>query len=226
MDNKPNLKHYPYAWLDEVVEITLNPEKTDLTKLETQQLEAIENRFNNELQKVLSDLKSHTFCLFSSKKIKTIVKTYYDSLLFLEKQAMKNLAAYPNDHQLSVTGEQLILNMQTMSFTFLKRYGKYLDEDTSSTSQQKTVLPIVPKILCKMSVDQIGIVLRAADDSKVIQASSLSIIFRSIVPYLSTDKIKQISWNSMRKSTYQIEQIDKEVAIAILEKLILKIKDY
>lgn len=226
MDNKPIKQDYPYAWLDEVVEITLNPEKSNVTNLETQQLEIIEGKFSDELQKVLNDLKTNTFYLFSTKKIKAAVTNYYDSLLLLEKQAMANLAAYPNDHPLAVTGEQLILYIQTMSAAFKKRYGKYITQGNFAAIQERSSTPVISKILCKLSVDQIGIILRAADDSKVILASSLSIIFRSIVPYLSTEKIKQISWNSMRKSTYQIEQMDKEVAIATLEKLILKIKEY
>lgn len=59
---------YPYAWLDEVVEVTLNPEKTKVTELQFQQLESIESKFDQELQAVLKDLKTNTFCLFPLKK--------------------------------------------------------------------------------------------------------------------------------------------------------------
>jgi hypothetical protein len=85
---------------------------------------------------------------------------------------------------------------------------------------------VVSKLLCKLSADQIGVILKAADDTKLLLASSLSVVFRSIVPFLSTDKIKNLSWDSMRKRTYHIEQIDKDVAIATLEKLILQIREY
>lgn len=217
---------YPYAWLDEVVEVTLNPEKTKVTELQFQQLANIESKFDQQLQGVLKDLKTSTFCLFSSKKIKAVVTQYYDSLILLERQATENLAAYPDDHPLAVTGENIVYNIQNMGIAFKKRYGKYI----SSVVLEKGTTPphsvVVSKILCKLSADQIGIILKAADDTKLLLASSLSVVFRTIIPFLSTDKIKNLSWDSMRKGTYHIEQVDKDVAIATLEKLILQIREY
>jgi hypothetical protein len=217
---------YPYAWLDEVVEITLNPEKTRVTELQVQQLESIESKFDQELQSVLRDLKTNTFCLFSIKKIKAVVVQYYDSLLQLERQAIQNLAAYPDDHPLVATGENIIFYIQNMGIAFKKRYGKYITTPVSENGIAPPQPTVVSKLLCKLSADQIGVILKAADDTKLLLASSLSVVFRSIVPFLSTDKIKNLSWDSMRKRTYHIEQIDKDVAIATLEKLILQIREY
>lgn len=226
MRNKSRIKIYPYAWLDEVVEVTLNPEKTKVTELHFQQLESIESKFDQELQGVLKDLKISTFCLFSSKKIKAVVTQYYDSLLLLEKQAIQNLAAYPDGHPLAATGENIIFYIQNMGIAFKNRYGKYIDSSISEAGLTPPQSVVVSKILCKLSADQIGVILKAADDTKLLLASSLSVVFRSIVPFLSTDKIKNLSWDSMRKRTYHIEQMDKEVAIATLEKLIVKIREY
>ena len=220
------VRGYPFAWLDEVVEITLNPEKTKVIDLQFQQLERIETKFEKELQGVLKDLKTNTFCLFSSKKIKAVVTQYYESLILLERQAMQNLAAYPDDHPLAATGENIIFYIQNMGVAFKKRYGKYITSTVSESGITTSQSTVISKILCKLSADQIGVILKAADDTKLILASSLSVIFRSIVPFLSTDKIKNLSWDSMRKRTYHIEQIDKDVAIAALEKLILQIREY
>ena len=217
---------YPYAWLDEVVEITLNPEKTKVTQLQFRQLETIESKFDQELQGVLKDLKISTFCLFSAKKIKAVVSQYYDSLMLLERQAIQNLAGYPDDHPLTATGENIIFYIQNMGVAFKRRYGKYINSAISETGVTPTQNAVISKLLCKLSADQIGVILKAADDTKVLLASSLSVVFRSIVPFLSTDKIKNLSWDSMRKRTYHIEQIDKDVAIATLEKLILQIREY
>ncbi|HEY4195367.1 MAG TPA: hypothetical protein VGM63_07520 [Mucilaginibacter sp.] len=225
--NDKLMKHiYPYAWLDEVVEITLNPEKTNVSDIAVQQLQVIEDKFDKELQAVLKNLKANTFYLFSSKKIRATVIHYHDSLLLLEKQAMMNLAGYPNDHPLAATGENIIFHIQSMSAAFNKRYGKYITASTAERNPAMQHSTVISKLLCKLSVDQIGIILKAADDTKIIVASSLSVIFRYIVPYLSTDHTKNISWTSMRKSTYRMEETDKEIAIATLEKLILKIKNY
>jgi hypothetical protein len=217
---------YPYAWLDEVVELTLNPEKTKVAELQVQELESIESKFDQELQGVLRDLKTNTFCLFSIKKIKAVVAQYYDSLLQLERQAIQNLAAYPDDHPLVATGENIIFYIQNMGIAFKKRYGKYITTPVSENGIAPPQPTVVSKLLCKLSADQIGVILKAADDTKLLLASSLSVVFRSIVPFLSTDKIKNLSWDSMRKRTYHIEQIDKDVAIATLEKLILQIREY
>jgi hypothetical protein len=217
---------YPYAWLDEVVEVTLNPEKTNVKELQYQQLEIIESKFDQQLQVVLNDLKASTFYLLSSKKIRATVIQYYESLKLLEQQAMNNLAGYPADHPLSSTGENLILYIQNMGYAFKKRYGKYLIERVTKNSSEPAKQSIISKILCRLSVDQIGIILKAANDNKLILADSMSLIFRSIVPHLSTDKIKNISWESMRKGTYQMEQVDKDIAISTLENLITKIREY
>lgn len=219
-------QNYPYQWLDEVLEITLNPEKTKVTDLQSQQLESIESKFDRELKDVLKDLKMNTFCLFSSKKIRAMVTQYYESLMLLEQQAMQNLAAYPDDHPLAATGENIILYIRDMGMAFKKRYGKYIAAITNAPITTSPQPGFISKLLCKLSADQIGIILKAADDTKVVIASSLSLVFRSIVPYLSTDKIKNISWDSMRKSTYRMEQTDKDAAIATLEKLIIQIRSY
>ena len=39
-------------------------------------------------------------------------------------------------------------------------------------------------------------------------------------------KMKNISWMSMRKITYQFERSDLDNAISVLEKMIKKIKEY
>jgi hypothetical protein len=226
MYNKTWGRDYPYAWLDEVVEITLNPEKTNVIELEFQQLEVIAGQFDQELQSVLRNLKASTFYLISSKKIKATVTQYYDSLVLLERQAMENLAAYPEGHPLVTTGETIIFCIRNMGIVFKKRYGKYITETGIDSGITPAKRMVVSKLLCKLSADQIGIILKAADDTKTVLSSSMSVIFRSVVPYLSTDKNKNLSWDSMRKSTYHIEQSDKDVAIATLEKLILKIKGY
>jgi hypothetical protein len=226
MYNKTRGRAYPYAWLDEVVEVTLNPEKTNVIELEFQQLEVIAGQIDQELQSVLRNLKASTFYLISSKKIKATVKQYYDSLILLERQAMENLAAYPEDHHVATTGETIILYIRNTVIDFKKRYGKYITETGIDSGITPAKRMVVSKLLCKLSADQIGIILKAADDTKTVLASSMSVIFRSVVPYLSTNKNKNLSWDSMRKSTYHIEQSDKDVAIATLEKLILKIKGY
>jgi hypothetical protein len=217
---------YPYSWLDEIVGVTLNPTKTNVVLLEKPQLDLISEKFNQEIFRVFNDLKQRTFFLFSDRKIKSVVTHYYESLICLEKQAEINLAAYPAYHPISETGEYLLIVINQIKNFFNKHYEQYLPQ--SRTLARKTIVEAKPlaKLHFKLSVDQLGILMKAADDTKLILSNSLSLIFRLIVPYLSTDKTQQISWNSMRKSTYQMEQSDKDFVIQTLEKLILKIKQF
>ncbi|MFT4152250.1 hypothetical protein [Parafilimonas sp.] len=82
------------------------------------------------------------------------------------------------------------------------------------------------KILCMLSVDQLALVLRAADELKIIAAPSLNSVFKSIVPYLSTPNRESISYNSMRGKSYTAEPGDIQIIIQALHEMIKRIKKY
>lgn len=82
------------------------------------------------------------------------------------------------------------------------------------------------KLKSKLSVDQMALILRAADDNRIIIAKSLSSVFKNIAPYLSTSQKQDISFDSMRSKSYSAELRDKEIAIQTLQELIDRIKDY
>lgn len=82
------------------------------------------------------------------------------------------------------------------------------------------------KVLCILSTDQTGLILRAADELKILIAKSMNEVFKTIVPHLSTPYKENLSYDSMRSKSYAAEERDKEIAIETLEKLIEKIKSY
>jgi len=82
------------------------------------------------------------------------------------------------------------------------------------------------KIECILSSDQIGLILRASDESRIIRAKSMSQVFKTIIPHLSTPFKKDLSYQSVRSKSYNPEERDKEIAIEILEKIITKIQSY
>ena len=82
------------------------------------------------------------------------------------------------------------------------------------------------KILCILSTDQTGLILRAADELKILIAKSMNEVFKTIVPHLSTPYKENLSYDSMRSKSYAAEERDKKIAIETLEKLIEKIKSY
>ncbi|MCF2518529.1 hypothetical protein [Dyadobacter sp. CY351] len=81
------------------------------------------------------------------------------------------------------------------------------------------------KILCNLTVDQLSLFFKAADMSNIISARSLSAIFHSVAPYLSTPHRTDISHGSLRVKSYSIEERDKTLLIEIMIKLTEQIKD-
>ncbi|REA56434.1 hypothetical protein DSL64_26940 [Dyadobacter luteus] len=82
------------------------------------------------------------------------------------------------------------------------------------------------KVMVLLSVDQIGIILRALDSLRILKAKSMNAVFQSITPFLSTPKTAEISWDSMRTKTYSFEEKDKVAVIKILNSVIDWIREY
>jgi hypothetical protein len=82
------------------------------------------------------------------------------------------------------------------------------------------------KLECDLSADQIGIILRAADEARVVKSRSMSLVFQRIVPHLSTAFKRDLSYQSVRSKSYNAEENDKNIAILTLEKMIRKIRSY
>jgi len=111
---------------------------------------------------------------------------------------------------------------------------RYVEKKSAIEMQQKTVDYVGnefvekadSKLECMLSGDQIGLILRATDEARIIRAKSMNYIFKSIVPYLSTPVKRNLSYQSVRSNSYNAEERDKEIAIESLEKIIRKIKTY
>jgi hypothetical protein len=82
------------------------------------------------------------------------------------------------------------------------------------------------KVLCKLSTDQTGLILRAADESRILVSKSMNEVFKTIVPHLSTPYKEDLSYDGMRSKSYVAEDRDKQIAIETLERIIKKIKQY
>lgn len=99
-------------------------------------------------------------------------------------------------------------------------------KELGTSVRQAKSKSIEEKVECDLSADQIGLILRAADESRLIKARSMNLVFQSIIPYLSTAFKKDLSYQSVRSKSYNAEEKDKETAIAGLEKMIKKIRSY
>jgi len=98
--------------------------------------------------------------------------------------------------------------------------------NTAKIKVKKTAVQVSEKVLCMLSVDQTALILRAADETRLLKAKSMNQVFRTVVPYLSTPNREELSYGSLRSKSYHPEEKDKQQAIAALQKMIQKIKDY
>lgn len=210
-------REYPFARLDELVEVGLNQltgtEHRDTAEEDLVKIKAI---FVHECDRIWTNLKTLVFNLLIEEEIKIVISHHLLVIDHLKKQIRENFSGLSVPY---ISGDNTIVTDQLDRLESLirARYAVYCPSGSPVTRY---------KILCTLSVDQIGLVLKAADDTRLIQARSLSIVFKSIVPYLSTSNKKDISFDSMRASTYHPEVSDKEKAIAALERMIGKISEY
>lgn len=153
-----------------------------------------------------------------------------DRLLFLFKEfsqmhSNENIGYNLNDQNLKT----VLSNWFIQEIAYLEKkihqsvVSKQDSEKTSNHHQEKNK---EHKITCLLSADQIGLILRASDESRILNAKSMSEVFKMIVPHLSTPYKSDLSYHSVRSKSYNAEDKDKEIAIETLEKIIKKIKSY
>lgn len=96
--------------------------------------------------------------------------------------------------------------------------------ETPKSKEQQTKEKL--KVLCILSSDQSGLILRAAHELKILIAKSMNEVFKTIVPHLSTPYREDLSFDGMRSKSYQAEERDKQIAIETLERIIKQIRGY
>lgn len=122
--------------------------------------------------------------------------------------------------------KKIIANWFNEEVQYLERKINSTNSQLQKNTIQQNKSEEPTKIKCSLSVDQLSLFLRAADESKVIVARSLNDLFKQIVPYLSTEHKKIISFDSMRSKSYSAETRDKEIIIETLKKMIKGIENY
>lgn len=218
-------KSYPFAWLDEVVEIVLNPEKTDLAGLQSEQLRFLQEKASSETRLIWVGLKGQAFSGTNADSIKVIVEQYVIAIRSLRQQVMTYLDSYPQDVLLRQTARSILLALEELYRYIVRRYPSYQLESLTDKPQSPPLIAYF-KVVFELSTDQLGILIRAAYDIKLIAGDSLRSVFKTLAPYLSTTKKTELSWDSMRSNSGRPERSDKMTVIAVLEKVIAKVKEY
>ncbi|MBF4485802.1 hypothetical protein [Flavobacterium sp. CSZ] len=124
--------------------------------------------------------------------------------------------------------KDVLENWFTSEISFLQNRDEI--EKSGNKNSKRTInpsyLPDENKIQCTLSSDQMGLILRATDETRILKAKSMSLIFKTIVPYLSTPFKRNLSYHSVRSKSYNPEEKDKEFVIKTLERMIKHIKEY
>lgn len=181
---------------------------------------------------------SKSFVNFFTEKLVQKIKTtnnFYDKiehLLFYFKE-YKQLHRKPDiilnpyyenmDTVLSNWFSQEILFLEkkiNLPISPLKERAKRIYRESEHDNEDKD------KVLCILSADQMGLVLRALDELRIIKSRSMNMVFKTIVPFLSTPNKLDLSYDSMRSKSYNAEERDKEIVIESLQKVIEKIRQY
>lgn len=212
----------------------------ELERLKTDENDAYEETDLNALL-IYMNFNSKAYVNYISQRIKASINqcvTLSDKLdkLFFHRKEFNQMRRKPgvvlNTHladlktEVNNWFEQEINYLKSkMAFSLVQdlgvKYGSLSINGQSSKSPKQ-----VHKLLCALSVDQLALILKAADDSRIIISKSLNLIFKRIVPFLSTGHQEDISYDSMRSKSYVAEERDKDIAIQALEKMIGKIREY
>ncbi|GAA0537085.1 hypothetical protein GCM10009415_18620 [Chitinophaga japonensis] len=86
--------------------------------------------------------------------------------------------------------------------------------------------PLKQKVHVAVSADQIALLLRAADDVRLLLSKSMRAIFHAVVPYLSTPSKHDLSPDNTRSKAYAAEVNDKKIVIDFLQAMIERIQAY
>lgn len=183
----------------------------------------ISMNFNSKryIHNLTQRVAEHTNAIESaSEKMESLLLNFK---LFKQFYKKRNVAFNTKDARL----HKQIDNWFLQEISYLERQQLYSVMPVKASEQNlKSKKEERQKIKSKLSVDQMALILRAADDRRIIIAKSLSSVFKNIAPYLSTPQKNDISFDSMRSKSYSAELRDKEIAIQTLQELIDRIKDY
>lgn len=155
-------------------------------------------------------------------KVERIDSLHFHYKEFRQLQCHQSLVLNPEHQGL----KDLLSCWFDEEITYLEKTMHLTPNPVKSISGNLSSLKIKDKLKVNLSADQIALILRACDESRLVEARSMSEVFRKIVPYLSTNIKNDLSFDSVRSKSYTAEERDKAVATAILEKLIQKVNSY
>ena len=217
-------------WLDSLITVSLNPHNNYVDRLSDEEVFQAATKVKEEKERLLVNLKKQLFSLRKKKQAVYLVNQLHSSFMVLMNQVLKhqedqklNRQSFRELYSTLISVLQECLSFIELHFmAYLKTDQSICEKRTETISEKNKP----QKLLCELSVDQMALLLRSAEDLKIIKSRSINSLFKTIVPHLFTPNQKDISPDSMRSKSYVAETRDKEIAIQTLEKMIKRIKEY
>ena len=139
----------------------------------------------------------------------------------------------------SIPVSEIHLSDNDLSTSFDLLFGKFIAYEklqayilSQLNEENETIMPEVElnqtrnTTKINLSVDQIGLIARAADDARLLNGRSFTKICEELAPCIATAEKENISPNSLRSNAYLANQTDKQNVINTLKKMIDFIKGY
>lgn len=153
--------------------------------------------------------------------------THLDEFFFINDEQMEGVPmteCYVTDAAMTTSFDLLFAKF--IAFEKLEGLILELMNPKEENNFQSVKKKIINPTQVNLSVDQLGLIARAADDARLLKGRSFSKICEDLAPYIATPEREQISSHSLRSNAYLAEDSDKRNVIRTLEKMIDFIKGY
>lgn len=121
---------YPLEWLDSTITLTLNPEKTDLSTITPEEIDACVIRIKEENIQLQSLINNQVFAITERNQIKQLIRQYHSSLTLLLDRALRNKqnSLFKKESLKNLSKELLTCLDELLSF-IEDRFSSYLSLD-------------------------------------------------------------------------------------------------
>ncbi|MFV5692898.1 hypothetical protein ACM55K_12800 [Flavobacterium sp. LT1R49] len=193
---------YLLEWLDLLVTFTLNPSKTDVTKITAVQSKTIIEKTKEQTLFIQSQFKIKVFSLSKEKQIKIIVGNYHSSLIiFLDNAIERSHTVEFERFDLKQVINTLITCFDELLSFIETRFSNYLSLDMRVPA---TYLLISKKKL-KQRIDK----LKNSSTSAINGQMATGILFDNLYSFVNSKKDRKVTF---RHVLYR-EQLIKELQL-------------
>lgn len=191
---------YLLEWLDLLVTFTLNPSKTDVTKITAVQSKAIIEKTIEQTLFIQSQFKIKIFSLSKEKQIKVIVGNYHSSLIiFLDNVIERSHAAEFDRFDLKQVINVLISCFDELLSFIETRFSDYLSLDL----RVPVTYLLVSKKKLKEKIDKLKNGLISINGQK-----ATGILFDNLYSFVNSKKNKKVTFRQMLYRKQLIKELE------------------